>query len=156
MQGQTSVDPWWAALTVWAVVNAVNVLQGVGFLSRIPTGSRAINRVLGYVIVALAVPTTVALVALARARAGWLHWAGPAAYLAFIAFMVAVEYVWPIEFRSPMRYDVLVPYLVLFFGSILLMGLPMFRLNRRLWGITVATTAFLLASMVAAMRKGVG
>jgi len=114
MQGQTRVDPWWAALTVWAVVNAVNVLQAVGFLSRIATGSRAINRLLGYVIVALAVPTTLALVALGRARAGWLHWAGLAAYLVFIAFMVAVEYVWPVEFRSPVRYDVLVPYLVLF------------------------------------------
>jgi len=156
MQGQTSVDPWWAALTVWAVVNAVNVLQGVGFLSRIRTGSMAINHLLGYVIVALAVPTTVALVALGRARAGWLHWVGPAAYLAFIVFMVAVEYVWAVEFRSPMRYDVLVPYLVLFFGSILLMGLPMFRLNRPLWLVTVVTTAFLLGSMVAAMRKGVG
>jgi hypothetical protein len=156
MQGQTRVDPWWAALTVWAVVNAVNVLQGVGFLSRIRTGSMAINHLLGYVIVALAVPTTVALVALGRARAGWLHWVGPAAYLAFIVFMVAVEYVWAVEFRSPMRYGVLVPYLVLFFGSILLMGLPMFRLNRPLWLVTVVTTAFLLGSMVAAMRKGVG
>jgi hypothetical protein len=156
MQGQKSVDPWWAALTVWAVVNAVNVLQGAGFLSRIRTGSMAINHLLGYVIVALAVPATVALVALGRARAGWLHWVGPAAYLAFIVFMVAVEYVWAVEFRSPMRYDVLVPYLVLFFGSILLMGLPMFRLNRPLWLVTVVTTAFLLGSMVAAMRKGVG
>lgn len=27
MQAQTSVDPWWAALTVWGVVNAVNLLQ---------------------------------------------------------------------------------------------------------------------------------
>ena len=43
MQTQTSQGPWWAALTVWAVVNAVNVLQSAGFLSRIPTGSMAIN-----------------------------------------------------------------------------------------------------------------
>ncbi len=54
-----------------------------------------------------------------------------------------------------MRYDVLVPYLVLFFGAILLMGLPMFRLNRTLWLITVATTVLLLCSMGVAMRKGV-
>jgi hypothetical protein len=30
MQPQTSVDPWGAALTVWAVVNAVNLLQTIG------------------------------------------------------------------------------------------------------------------------------
>ena len=156
MPGQTRVDPWWAALTVWGVVNAVNVLQAVGFLSRVPTGSRAINHLLGHVIIALAVPATLALIAFGRARAGWLQWIGPAAYLAFILFMVVVDYVWVIEFRSPRRYDILVPYLLLFFGAILLMGLPMFRMDRRLWLVTVVTTVFLLGSMGVAMYKGVG
>ena len=156
MQHQTSVEPWWAAITVWAVVNTVNVLQGVGFLSRVRTGSMAINHLLGYVIILLAVPATLALVAFERARAGWLHWIGPAVYLAFVVLEVAVDYVWQVEFRSPMRYEILVPYLVLFFGAILLMGLPMFRLNRPLWLVTVVTTGFLLGSMVVAMRRGVG
>ncbi len=146
----------WAALTVWGVVNAVNVLQAVGFLSRVRTGSMAINHLLGYVIVLLAIPAAVALVVFLRARAGWLFWAGPALYLVFVGFMIVVEYVWPVEFRNPMRPDILVPYLVLFFGSILLMGLPMFRLDRRLWLVTVATTILLLGSMVFAMRQGVG
>jgi hypothetical protein len=156
MQAQTRVDPWWAALTVWGVVNAVNLLQAAGFLSRVPTRSRAINHLLGYVIVALAVPATIALVAFWRARASWLQWVGPTAYLIFVVFMVAVEYVWPVEFRSPMRYGILVPYLLLFFGSILLMGLPMFRMDRKLWLVTVVTTVLLLASMGIAMREGVG
>ena len=156
MQAQTSVDPWWAALTVWAVVNAVNLLQAAGFLSRVRTGSMAINHLLGYVMIALVVPAAVALVAFARARAGWLYWIGPAVYVAFVAFLVVVEYVWPVEWRSPTRYGILVPYLLLFFGAILLMGLPMFRLDRRLWLVTVATTVLLLGSMVIAMRKGVG
>ena len=118
MKAQTHVNPWWAALTVWGVVNAVNVLQAAGFQARVYTGSRTINHILGYVIVALAVPSTVALVAFVRARAGWRQWIGPGVFLAFIALMVVVEYVWVVEFRSPMRYDILVPYLVLFFGSI--------------------------------------
>jgi hypothetical protein len=156
MQAQACVDPWWAALTVWGVVNAVNVLQAAGFLSRVWTGSRAINHLLGYVIIALAVPAAVALVAFVRAGAGSQQWVGPAVYLAFVAFMVAVEYAWPVEFRSPPRYGILVPYLSLFFGAILLMGLPMFRMDRRLWLVTVATTLLLLGSMGIAMRKGVG
>jgi hypothetical protein len=156
MQVETRIEPWWAALTVWGVVNAVNVLQAAGFLSRVCTGSRAINHILGYVIVALALPAALALVTFARAGAGWLPQAGPAVYVAFVVFMIAVEYVWPVEFRSPVRYDILVPYLLLFFGAILLMGLPMFRADRRLWLITVATTVLLLGSMGIAMRKGVG
>jgi len=155
MQLQTRVDPWWAALTVWGMVNAVNVLQAAGFLSRVCTGSRAINHLLGYVIVALAAPAALALIAFVRARAGWLQWVGPVVYLAFIVFMVAVEYVWPVEFRSPARPGVLVPYLLLFFGAILLMGLPMFRMDRRLWLVTVATTVVLLGAMGFAMTRGV-
>ena len=155
MQAQTGVNPWWAALPAWGVVNAVNVLQAAGFLSRVRTGSMAVNHLLGYVIIVLAIPSMVAIVAFARAGAGWLHWVGPAVFLTFIAFMVVVDYAWPVEFRSPTRYGILAPYLVLFFGSILLMGLPMFRLNRPLWLVTVATTVLLLGAMGAAMRKGV-
>jgi F0F1-type ATP synthase membrane subunit c/vacuolar-type H+-ATPase subunit K len=156
MHAQKRVDPWWAALTVWGVVNAVNMLQSAGFLSRVYTGNREMNQLFGLVMIALAIPSVVALVALVRARAGWRQWIGPAVYLAFVAFEVVVDYIWPVEFRSPMRYDILVPYLLLFFGAILLMGLPMFRLNRRLWLVTVTTTVLLLGSMGVAMVAGVG
>ncbi len=156
MHPETRVDPWWAALTVWGIVNAVSVLQAAGFLSRILCGSRAINQRLGYVMIALAVPAGIALVGFGRARADWLQWVGPAVYIAFIALMIIVDYAWSVEFRSPVQPAILIPYLLLFFGAILLMGLPMFRLERRLWLVTVATTILLLGSMGVAMRKGVG
>ena len=156
MQTLERVTPWWAALTVWGIVNLVNLLQAAGFLSRVPTGSRAINHILGYGIIVLAIPASIALVAFWQARSGWRHLAGPAMYLAFILFMISVEYIWPVEFRSPMRYDILVPYLLLFFGSILLMGIPMVRINRRRWLVTVATTVLLVTSMVYAIAMGVG
>ena len=156
MPAQIKVEPWWAALTVWGVVNAVNVLQAAGFLARVRTGSMAINHMLGYVMVALAVLAVVALTAFWRARANWLQWIGPLVYVVFVALMVAVEYIRPVEFRSPARYGILVPYLLLFFGAILLMGLPMFRMDRQLWLVTVATTILLLGAMGIAMQKGVG
>ena len=156
MSEQILVNPWWAALTTWGVVNLVNLLQSAGFLSRVITKSMAINHMLGYGMMALALPAVIALVAFVRVRADWSQWIGLAVFLAFLALMIAVEYIWPVEFRSPARYEILVPYLVLFFGSILLMGLPMFRMDRRLWLVTVATTILLITSMVMAMRKGVG
>jgi hypothetical protein len=36
------------------------------------------------------------------------------------------------------------------------MGAPMFRAGRRLWLVTVASSAFLVVSMSLAMGKGVG
>jgi hypothetical protein len=156
VQTQMSQGPRWAALTVWGVVNAVNLLQSAGFLSRVATGGMAVNHLLGYVMIVLAAPATLAIVAFAHARAGWLHWIGPVVYLAFVILMIAVDYVSPVELRSPPRYEILAPYLVLFFGAILLRGLSMFRLNRALWLVTVATTVLLLASMGVAIRKGMG
>ena len=156
MQTPTAGGPWWAALAVWSTVNAVNILQTVGFLSRLRSGSLEVNHLIGYGIILLAVPVLVSLVAFVRSGAGWVHWAGPAAYLAFVSLLIAVEYVRRIEFRSPVRYGILVPYLVLFFGAIFLLGVPMFRLSRPLWLVTVATTACLLASMSVALRAGVG
>jgi hypothetical protein len=76
-------------------------------------------------------------------------------FLAFVALVIVVDYARPVEYRSPKRYDILVPYLLLFYGSLVLLGLPMFSGNRHLWLVTVATTVLLLGSMGIAMRQGV-
>ena len=47
---------------------------------------------------------------------------------AFVLLMLVVDYWRPVEFRNPPRPAVLVPYLVLFFGSILLMGIGVYFL----------------------------
>ncbi len=91
----SEVAPGWAPVVVWAVVNGVNLLQGIGFLSRIRTRGTAVNHALGFGILALGLP-------------------------------------------------------------FLLMGLPMYTLDRGLWLVTVATTVFHLGAMGAAMRSGVG
>jgi hypothetical protein len=44
----------------------------------------------------------------------------------------------------------------LFFTGIVLMGSPMFRIDRRRWLVTVATTMLLIAAMLYAMAMGVG
>jgi hypothetical protein len=56
MNAQVNVNPWWAALSVWGMVNAVNVLQATGLLSRVVTGSRVSSHLLGYGVVALGAP----------------------------------------------------------------------------------------------------
>jgi hypothetical protein len=45
---------------------------------------------------------------------------------------------------------------VLYFEAILLTGLPMFQIDRKLWLVTVATAVLLLGSMGLAMRQGIG
>lgn len=143
-----------AILTVWVVVNLVNILQAVGFVSRV-SGSQ-IQRAAGIAIAGLAVPATFALVEFARRGTDRRFLVGPAVFDAFVLMQLVVEYWLEVEFRSPAMPAVLVPYITLFFGSIILMGAPMLRINRRLWLVTVATTAVLLAAMLFAMSRGVG
>jgi hypothetical protein len=146
--------PRWAVLTVWVVVNAVNLLQTVGFLTR--PAAPEVNRLAGIVMTMLAIPATAALVAFVRDRSGWRFIVGPLVYDGFIAFSLVVDYWLDVEFRSPRRPEILVPYLALFFGAIFLMGVPMFRIDRRLWAVTALTTVALIASMVWALSVGVG
>ena len=143
-----------AAVTVWLVVNAVNLLQSADFATR-PVAPD-VNPLLGLVIAALAIPATWALLVFRRHRAGWLFLVGPLVFDAFVVLMLAVDYVANVEWRDPVVPAIQVPYLLLFFGSIVLMGLPMYRLDRRRWLVTVVTSVILLGSMAYAMSAGVG
>jgi hypothetical protein len=143
-----------AASVVWVVVNAVNLLQAAGFATR--PFAPDVNPILGLVIAALAVPATWALATFARQRAGWRHLAGPVVFDVFVVLMLWVDHIADIEWRDPVVPAIQAPYLVLFFGSILLMGLPMFRIDRRRWLVTAVTTVLLLAAMLYAMAAGVG
>lgn len=143
-----------AAVTVWLVVNAVNLFQSVGFVTR-PTAPE-VNAILGLVIAALAIPATWVLPVFRRRRAGWLFLVGPLVFDAFVVLMLAIDYVANVEWRDPVAPAIQAPYLLLFFGSIVLMGLPMYRLDRRRWLVTVVTSVILLGSMAYAMSAGVG
>ena len=151
-----TIGPEWlrAATVVWLVVNAVSVLQAIGFATR--PSAPEVNPALGLVMAVLAIPATWALIVFIRVRAGWRFVAGPVLFDAFVVLMVLVDRVLDIEWRDPVVPAIQVPYLVLFFGSIFMMGIPMLRIDRRRWLLTVITTALLLASMVYAIAMGVG
>lgn len=139
---------------MWVIVNLVNLLQAAGFATRVFDPN--INRILGVGIMALGVPAGLALVGFLRSNSGWRFYAGPICFMTFVLASFTVDYLLGLEFRSPRRIEILIPYLMLFFGSILLMGAPMLRISRRLWMVTVTTTLILLGAMGFAMAQGVG
>ena len=143
-----------AAAAIWLVVNAVNLLQAVGFATR--PFAAWVNPVLGLVIAALAIPATWALVVLVRLHAGWRFTAGPLVFDGFVVLMLLVDHLFRVPWRDPVIPGIQIPYLGLFFGAIFLMGVSMYRIDRRRWLVTVLTTVLLLAAMAYAISMGVG
>lgn len=139
---------------MWIVVNLVNLLQAAGFASRVI--DPGFNRLLGVAIIALGAPAGMALVSFIRSGSGWRFYAGPVCFMIFVAADFALVYLWETEFRSPRRPEILIPFLVLFFGSIVLMGAPMLRIDRRRWAVTATTSLLLLGAMGFALVQGVG
>ena len=111
---------------------------------------------MGVVIMAMAVPAGVAVARdLASGRPLW-KWAGAAVFVVFAVVELLVDYVLDVEFRRPARPAILAPYLLLFFGSIVLMGIRMYPVSKPLWGITALTAVGLVTAMMWAHTKGVG
>lgn len=148
MRGPSAAD-----VLVFVVVNVTAVAQTIGFFSR-PSGP-AVQSAMGVLVMAMAVPAAAALV-LEHGAGTPVRSAGIVMFIAFALMELMVDYVLDVEFRQPRNAAVLVPYLVLFYGSILLMGLSLFRASLVLWGITAITCAGLLAATVWAQLKGYG
>lgn len=148
MRGLSTADT-----LVFLVVNVTAVAQTIGFLSR-PSGP-AVQSAMGVVIMLMAVPAAAALL-LDRSTANVVRYAGIVMFVAFALMELVVDYILDVEFRDPRDAAVLIPYLVLFYGSILLMGLSLFRVSLVLWGVTAVTCAALLAATVWAQVRGFG
>ncbi len=110
----------------------------------------------GWVVAVLAIPATAALVGFVRAGSGWRLIVGPAVYACSSDSCWSSRTGWRSSSATPRRPETLIPYLILFFGSIVLMGAPMLRIDKRLWAVTAATSVLLLGSMVWALSIGVG
>ena len=99
----------------------------------------------GWIIYALALPALVVSLVLIGAGRPWYQWLAGIAYTAFAIFGYVVDIARPIAFRDPAYGPVLVPYVVLYVGSLMFYWFPVGRLSRRLWfvygGLYVVSTA---------------
>lgn len=154
-------SPWDTALPdvtladvlLFAVVNVACIAQAIGFFSR--PHNPDWNRGLGVLIMTMAIPAAASALLLVRGGRGW-WWLAPASFVAFAAFGLAVDYVLGIPFRQPRQPAILIPYLTLFYGSILAMGLALLPVSRVLWAITGGSAALLVVATVVAQIRGVG
>ena len=67
-----------ALLTVWIVVNLVNLIQPAGFATRVVNWDT--QRIVGLAIIGLSIPAPAAAVLLIRRKAGWRLISGPVVF----------------------------------------------------------------------------
>jgi len=87
----------------------------------------------GWIIYALCIPAVVISIFLLRGGKSWAFWLGGFLFLVYALFGYWVDYVAQIEFRSPLRPSILVPYVVLYLATVMFYWWPLGLLSRPLW-----------------------
>ncbi|MCB0120363.1 MAG: hypothetical protein KDD72_15120 [Anaerolineales bacterium] len=87
----------------------------------------------GWIIYALCIPAAVISIILLRGGKSWSFWLGGFIFIAFAAFGYWVDYVAGINFRSPVRVSILIPYVVLYLATVMFYWWPVGMLSRPLW-----------------------
>ena len=87
----------------------------------------------GWIVYALCIPALVVSILLLRGGKSWAYWAGGFLFLLFAAFGFWVDYVAKLQFRSPFRADVGIPFVVLYLATEMFYWWPLWNLSRPLW-----------------------
>lgn len=90
----------------------------------------------GWVFYLLCIPAVIVSVLMLRAGKDWSFWIGGFIFLVWAIFGLFVEYGLGLhQWRNPIIWSVLVPYVVLYLGTIMFYWFPVGILSRPLWYI---------------------
>ena len=87
----------------------------------------------GWIIYALCIPAVVISVILLLGGKSWSFWLGGFLFLLFAVFGYWVDYVAQIQFRSPIKLSVLIPYVFLYLATVMFYWWPLRFLSQPLW-----------------------
>ena len=87
----------------------------------------------GWMIYALCIPAVVISIVLIRGGKSWSFWLGGFLFLVYAVFGYWIDYVAQIQFRSPIRPSVMVPYVVLYLATVTFYWWPLGLLSRPMW-----------------------
>ncbi len=136
------------------IINIFNLSVFALFLSRVK--KPGVSRKIGFFSLLLGIPTlTIAIINLILQREWW-YWFFPLLLVGFILFSLVVDYIKKIEFRNPRKKSILIPFLILFYMSIILMWGLTWALGVIYGGITAITYFLQLFGAYYAGKHGVG
>lgn len=141
-------------LMEFIIINIFNLSVFALFLSRVK--KPGVSKKIGIFSSSLGIPTlTIAIINLILQREWW-YWFFPLLLVGFILFCLIVDYIKKIEFRNPRKKSILIPFLILFYVSIILMWGLTWALGVIYGGITAITYFLQLFGAYYAGKHGVG
>lgn len=141
-------------LSIFIIINLANISILIMFMLRVK--KREWAEYAGGLFNILGFPTLViAIINLANGRDWWL-WTFPLLFFTFTMFSILVDDILKINFRNPKKYNILVPYLLLFYISIILMWGITWSIDRIYGAITGITYFLQLGGAAYAGKHGVG
>ena len=136
------------------IINIFNLTVFLLFVSRVKKPK--LSRGIGLFNIALGIPVFIIALFNFILLRDWWYWVYPFLLIAFILFSLIVDYIKKIEFRNPRKLSILIPFLLLFYISIILMWGLTWILGA-IYGIITGITYFLqLFGAYYAGKHGVG
>jgi hypothetical protein len=89
----------------------------------------------GWIFYLLCIPAIIVSIIMLRAGKDWSFWVGGFIFLVWAIFGYVVEYRFGIKWRNPVVWAILVPYVLLYLGTIMFYWFPLGILSRPLWYI---------------------
>jgi len=87
----------------------------------------------GWLVYALCIPAAIISVILLRSGKDWSFWLGGFLFLLFAAFGYWVDYHLGLNWRAPLRKDIMFPYVTLYLSTIMFYWWPLGLLSKPLW-----------------------
>ena len=90
----------------------------------------------GWIVYAMSIPAAILSLYLFRGGMQWSFWLGGFIFLVWALYGCSVEYILGIEWRNAMRWSILVPYVVLYLGTLMFYWWPLALLFKPFWYVS--------------------
>lgn len=87
----------------------------------------------GWLVYALSIPAAVISIILLLGGKSWSFWLGGFLFLIYAAFGYWIDYMKGIQWRNPLHVSVMIPYVLLYLGTVMFYWWPLGLLSRPLW-----------------------
>jgi len=89
----------------------------------------------GWLVYALSLPAVVISLVMLLGGKTWSFWLGGFLFLVFAAYGYRIDYVKGVQWRNPLKKEILFPYVTLYLATVMFYWWPLGLLNRPLWYI---------------------